>query len=159
MKELQRSFEQRMRRRGLRVTAERRTILEHAFRHYGHFAADSLLRSLKRHGCGISRATVYRTLAHLVEAGLLRRYDLGGRQAIYEPVFGRTHHEHLLCVRCGRMFEFVQRRIEQLQEEVCREHGFLALSHTLQIHGICEQCRGGHELPAESLPRESARLG
>jgi Fur family ferric uptake transcriptional regulator len=157
MNELQQSFERRMRELGLRVTAERRTVLEHAFRYFGHFDADALLRSLQRRGARVSRATVYRTLTHLVDAGLLRRYDLGGRHAVYEPAFGRTHHEHLVCVHCGRMYEFVQQRIEQLQEEVCREHRFVPISHTLQIHGICEPCRRGRRR-TRSIPPEPTEL-
>ena len=150
MNKLQRSFERQMKRRGFRATAERRAVLEHAFRHFGHFAVDSLLRSLHRHGSQISRATVYRTVRHLVEAGLLRRYDLGEGPAIYEPAFGRTHHEHLVCVYCGKMYEFVQQRIEQLQDEVCRRHHFRALSHTLQIHGICQSCQADERSLSES---------
>ena len=152
-----------MKRRGFRATAERRAVLEHAFRHFGHFAVDSLMRSLRRHGSRISRATVYRTVTHLVEAGLLRRYDLGKGPAIYEPVFGRTHHEHLVCVYCGKMYEFVQQRIEELQDEVCRRHRFRALSHTLQIHGICRSCQRegrGSAPPGEETsrnPRDARR--
>jgi Fur family ferric uptake transcriptional regulator len=140
MNELRASLARRLRRRGMRVTAERRAILEHVFRHFGHFEPEDLLRSLRRHGIGVSRATVYRTLGQFVELGLLRRYDLGNRRAVYEPSFGRIHHEHLVCVECGRLYEFVQERIEQLQDEVCREHGFTPLRHTLQIQGICRDC-------------------
>jgi Fur family ferric uptake transcriptional regulator len=134
-------FEQRLRERGLRATRERRTILSHAFEHFGHFEAGDLVASLQRHGHRVSRATVYRTIAHLVGTGLLRRHDLGDRRTFYEPVFGREHHEHMVCVRCGQILEFVQKEIERLQDTVCREHGFRALSHTLQIQGICGTCR------------------
>lgn len=164
MNELERSFERRMKRRGFRVTAERRAVLTHAFRHFGHFDVDALLRSLRRRGSRVSRATVYRTVGHLVEAGLLRRYDMGQGPAIYEPAFGRVHHEHLVCVYCGRMFEFVQQRIEELQDEVCRRHRFTPLSHTLQIHGICSSCRRS-ERPIRSARKrqvvgpEGARRG
>jgi Fur family ferric uptake transcriptional regulator len=133
-------FEKELRERGLRVTAERRTILAHAFEHFGHFCPDELVESLNRHGHGVSRATVYRTLAHLVETGFLRRHELGGRRTIYEPNFGRMHHEHMVCVECGRILEFVEDRIERLQDEVCERYGFRPVSHTLQIHGVCKAC-------------------
>ena len=109
-------LEQRLRDRGLRATRERRTILAHAFEHFGHFEAGELFGSLRRHGHSVSRATVYRTLAHLVRAGLLRRHDLGDRRTLYEPVVGREHHEHMVCVSCGRILEFVEEEIERLQE-------------------------------------------
>jgi len=108
----------------------------------GHFYAQELVASLKRHGFRVSRATVYRTLTHLVETGMLRRHELGDRKTFYEPAFGREHHEHMVCLSCGAILEFVQEDIERLQDEVCREHGFRPLSHTLQIQGICESCRG-----------------
>ena len=145
-------YEKRLKERGLRATRERRVILAHAFDHFGHFYAHDLLASLERHGFRVSRATVYRTLAHLVDTGLLRRHELGDRKTFYEPVFGREHHEHMVCVRCGAILEFIQDEIERLQDQVCREHGFRPLSHTLQIHGICKRCR-------QAGPRELARHG
>lgn len=150
MSGLQEYYQKRLRERGLRATRERREILAHAFEHFGHFYAGDLLASLRRHGYDVSRATVYRTLAHLVETGLLRRHDLGDRRTFYEPVFGREHHEHLVCVRCGAILEFVQEEIERLQDQVCREHRFRPLSHTLQIHGICVECRAADAEEATS---------
>jgi len=137
------SYEERLKERGLRVTRERRMILSHACEHFGHFYANDLLESLDHHGFRVSRATVYRTLAHLVEKGLLRRHELGDRKTFYEPVLGRKHHEHMVCVRCGKILEFIQDEIERLQDQVCHEHGFRPLSHTLQIQGICKACRRG----------------
>jgi len=138
---LQRHFEEQLRQRGLRATAERRTILTHAFEQFGHFSPNELVQSLHRHGYEISRATVYRTLSHLVQTGFIRRHELGGRRTIYEPNFGRMHHEHMVCIECGRILEFVEDRIEKLQDEVCRRYGFRALSHTLQIQGVCKACK------------------
>jgi len=136
-----RDFERRLRERGLRITAERRRILDHAFRHFWHFDAEELLASLRRDGTPVSRATVFRTLGRLVEAGVLRRHPLSDGRAFYEPALGREHHEHLICVECGKILEFVQDEIERLQDEVCREHRFQPLRHTLQIYGTCEACR------------------
>jgi Fur family transcriptional regulator, ferric uptake regulator len=132
--------EGRLRERGLRLTRERRRILEAALGHRGHFDADGLLAALRRGGAGVSRATVYRTLAHLVASGLLRRYDLGDRSSLYEAAVGKRHHEHLICLRCGAIIEFVQERIERLQDEVCRRHRFRPESHSLQIFGVCGSC-------------------
>ena len=65
------------------------------------------------------------------------------RRTFYEPEFGRRHHEHLVCLSCGKILEFIQDEIERLQDQVCRKHGFRPLSHTLQIQGICKTCRRG----------------
>jgi len=153
---LEEQFEQRLKDRGLRVTRERRAIFAHAFQHFGHFRAADLFASLRQHGFRVSRATVYRTIGNLVETGLLRRHDLGDRRTLYEPAFGREHHEHLVCVSCGRMIEFVEPRIESLQDEVCHQHGFHALSHTLQIQGVCEDCRRAESRPGRPSAKREA---
>lgn len=134
-------FEQRLRAQGLRVTSERRAILDYALRHSDHFDAEELLGALRDEGVPVSRATIYRTLTCLVKAGLLRRHPLTDRRAFYEPDFGGTHHEHLVCVRCGKILEFVEDEIERLQEGVCERHAFRPLRHTLQIYGVCESCQ------------------
>jgi Fur family ferric uptake transcriptional regulator len=128
-------------------------IARHAFRHFGHFTAEALLASLRRHGGSASRATVYRAIDVLVEVGLLRRYDIAGGPLLYEPAFGRQHHEHLLCEGCGAMLEFVQEEIERLQDEICRAYRFRATSHTLQIRGLCERCHGAGAAAGRSAPR------
>ncbi len=134
-------FENKLREKGLKATPERRAVLEHAYGLRGHFDAEDLLHSLQGSGRPISRATVYRTLTHLVDTGLLRRHELGGRRALYEPDYGKRHHEHMICESCGTILEFVQEQIERLQEEECRRRGFLPLSHSLQIRGVCERCQ------------------
>lgn len=136
-----RDFEQQLRSHGLRVTAERRRILGHALRHFWHFDAEELLDSLRRDGASVSRATVFRTLGRLVDAGVLRRHPLTDGRVFYEPAVGREHHEHLICVECGKILEFVQEEIERLQDEVCRTYRFEPRRHTLQIYGTCEACR------------------
>jgi Fur family ferric uptake transcriptional regulator len=136
------SFERVLRERGLRITAGRRAILEELARNETHFDAEGLLSRLRRHDAKVSRATVYRTLGQLVESGLLRKYDLGGRLTLYERIAGKDHHEHMICLVCGRMIEFVQDEIERLQNRVCRRHRFRPVSHTLQIYGVCEDCEG-----------------
>lgn len=141
----ERVFERRLRDRGLRVTWERRAILREIFRNASHFDADSLLARLRSGRRPVSRATVYRTLGHLVETGLIRRVGTGERHARFEPCVGEQHHEHMICDVCGGVLEFVQEEIERLQMEVCRRHRFRPISHTLQIHGVCHDCQRREE--------------
>lgn len=131
---------QTLRDRGIRLTAERRSILAGVLTCGGHFDADRLLGHFRHQGVQVSRATVYRTLNTLVEVGLLRKIDMGDRQSLYEPIEGREHHEHMICVRCGEILEFVEPEIERLQQEVCHRIGFEPLDHTLQIYGVCQTC-------------------
>ena len=139
MSDVQRAFERSMRRRGLRVTAERREILDHAFRHFGHFAVDGLLGSLHRHGSSISRATVYRTLNEFVDAGLLRKFELDGR-AVFEHDYGYPQHDHLYCKQCQKLIEFQNEELIELRNRVARDYNFRVNSHRLIISGICDQC-------------------
>jgi len=134
-------FLERMRERGLRATPERITILGQASRMRGHFDAEALVSALRASGSRVSRATVYRTLSHLVSLGLLRRHAMPEGGARYERWAGRTPHEHLLCVQCGAMLEFVEDSLARLQDEVCRRYDFRPLTHSLQIRGVCRNCR------------------
>ncbi len=94
---------------------------------------------MKGAGFRVSRATVYRTLGKLVDAGLLRRLELGSR-TYYEHDYGYPQHEHLHCDQCGKMIEFQSPAIEATVREVCREHQFQAAGHTFVIRGICAEC-------------------
>ena len=124
----------------LKMTRERRRILEKVLSLHGHFDVDQLLSLLKESGVKVSRATLYRTLPRLEEAGLVHKVEMGQGHARYEPMFGRHHHDHLVCLGCGTIFEFESREIERLQDEVCRKKKFRMTEHTHQIRGYCAKC-------------------
>jgi Fur family transcriptional regulator, ferric uptake regulator len=124
----------------LKFTAERQAILDRVFANHKHFEADELLVELRLSHQNISRATIYRTLALLVKSGLLKEVISGERHAHYEHIFGHEHHDHLVCDNCGKIIEFVNYKIEDLQNGVCRKYNFKADSHRLQIHGLCKDC-------------------
>ena len=129
--------------RKLRRTQERATILHELFTIRDHFDVESLLYKLRKKGHAVSRATIYRTLKHLLEAGLLRRVDLGRQRASYEPVLGHEHHEHLVCLACGKVVEFRASTMEHEQDRVCEEYRFKPVRHSYQILGYCEACQAG----------------
>ena len=106
----------------------------------GHFDADALLLHFKGRELPVSRATLYRTLARLVEAGLVHKIEMAQGQARYEVMVGRHHHDHMICLTCGRLIEFESREIERLQEEICRRKGFTMTGHMHQIRGLCGGC-------------------
>ncbi|MFQ5767546.1 MAG: Fur family transcriptional regulator [Acidobacteriota bacterium] len=140
------AFLEHLRNEGLKMTRERRLILEAICRLEGHFRPDDLLVYFKKTGVEISRATIYRTLEILTAAGLVIRENFKGGGAHYErahKVQGHAHHDHLYCTSCGAILEFHDEEIERLQDQVCRRFGFVAHSHTHMISGLCRACRHG----------------
>jgi len=134
--------------RGLRMTEVRGALLSAVAELEGHFDADSLHEYLKSRGKLISRATIYRTLRILADTGIVKETGRGREGAHFEHVFGHEHHDHMECLRCGRIIEFVSPDIEKLQDAVCREHRFSPTEHSLTIRGLCADCsrkRGGKE--------------
>ena len=127
------------RRRPQRFTDQQRDMVRHIFAQHHHFEADRLVDDLKRSGFRVSRATVYRTLAKLVDAGLLRRLEIGTR-TFYEHDYGYPQHEHLYCEHCHQMIEFQNPAIEAVIRDVSRQYHFQAAGHSFIIRGLCADC-------------------
>lgn len=127
---------------GMRRTGQRETIIAAAFSSDEHFTADELWARSLALDPRTSRATVYRTIAMLVEAGLLREIELGGDQAHYDPNFlARPNHNHLVCVDCGRVIEFEDHHLDVLNECLTRRLGFRSTRTSLHIEACCEALR------------------
>ena len=127
--------------RKLRFTQERKTILQEMFRNPGHLEAEDLLYSLRRKKKLTSRATVYRTLELLVDSGLVRKVDLGHGHSHYELMVDHTHHEHMICLKCGKVIEFSDKEMEGDLNKLCKKSGFEHTSHRFEIFGHCDKCR------------------
>ena len=126
--------------KGLRRTGARRKILDAVFEGTGHFTAEDLLDRMRGTGVRVSRASVYRTLALLVEGGWVETREFRRGQLMYECMLGHKHHDHLICTHCGRIVEFENEEIERLQDETARRHGFLLEHHSLRLFGRCADC-------------------
>ena len=127
--------------KNFRPTRERLLVFEEIMRTSGHFDADTLFASLTAKGLKASRATVYNTLCLLVECGLISKYRFGENHSRYEKAFGRPRHDHLICLDCGDIIEFVNAKLEKILKEVCEETKFRMQNSTLQIFGICAKCQ------------------
>ena len=126
---------------GLKVTLPRLKILEileNAKEH--HLSAEDIYRILQKTNKEIGLATVYRVLTQFEEAGLVIRHHFEGEHSIFELNHG-LHHDHLVCIQCGRVEEFVDADIEKKQQEIAKKVGFTITDHSLNIYGICAKCR------------------
>jgi len=101
-----------------------------------------LFVALRLKGQRLSKTTLYRNLPLLIESGLVRRVPDESPSSRFEHILGHPHHDHLICLRCGREIEFSSDQIEQAQEEMCRQFDFEPVRHRLGIWGYCRDCRG-----------------
>jgi Fur family ferric uptake transcriptional regulator len=129
----------RLKQRGFKRSAVREAVVEEFLRAGTHLSIEQLLERVRARAPGIGYSTVYRTLRLLAENGYAAARDFGGAQALYEPADTR-HHDHVVCVVCGRVAEFEDRAIEELQEQVARRLGFQITSHRLELYGRCSAC-------------------
>ena len=125
----------------LRSTASRFAVLDAVLETQGHFDAESLYYRIITSGVKISKATVYNTLDLLQSCGLVSRYRFAENASRYEKAFGRPQHHHLICLSCGEIIEFVSEKLDQLQQEVCRDKNFRPQRSTLQVFGTCTRCQ------------------
>ena len=138
---IRKQFEEHLRSKNLKFTSQRDRIFELAFKTHQHFTAETLHVWLKEEdGAPVSRATVYRTLHLLEEGGFVESLDTGRGELVYEHVLGHAHHDHLVCLACGKIEEFRNEIIERLQEEAAASRGFVLTNHTLRLEGYCRAC-------------------
>lgn len=113
-------------------------ILESAEPH--HMSAQDVYKTLLDVGEDVALATVYRVLTQFEEAGLIKKHNFEGDYSVFEIDQG-LHHDHLVCVECGYVEEFVDENIEERQENIASQAGFIITDHNLTIYGICKNCR------------------
>lgn len=133
-------FRDWLREQGLKLTQEREEIVQAFFRLDKHVEAEEFLLQMRESGSGVSRATIYRTLDLLVQAGLARKVRLGTDHYHFEHVLGRGQHEHMICLECERIIEWYDPELEALIHENVEEHRFVARRYSLQVFGLCADC-------------------
>jgi Fur family ferric uptake transcriptional regulator len=122
-----------------RFSQPQKELVAHIFARHKHFDTNELLEDLKEAGRGVSRATVYRTLKLLVDAGLLRRIEIGSR-TVFDHDYGYPAHDHLVCTQCGNMIEFQHEKLDEALQAIATDHHFQAESRSLVIRGVCGAC-------------------
>ena len=126
----------------LRYTQQRQEVWDDICSTNEHRDAEDIYNSLRKRQTNVSRATVYRTIDLLVKNNLVRRLDLGDGRSRFENKMGIAHHDHIVCLNCRKIVEFMNEDIEEIQEQVAKEMGFEIVRHVHQLFGNCldEKC-------------------
>lgn len=126
---------------GLKATLPRLKILE-IFQsgHQRHMSAEDVYRILMTEHTDIGLATVYRVLTQFEQAGLLKRNQFDAGKAIFELNEG-SHHDHLVCISCGKVEEFFDADIEKRQQKIAKDRGYVLHEHSLSLYGLCADCQ------------------
>lgn len=126
---------------GLKVTGPRLKILElFEARPEQHLSAEDVYRLLLDEEVEIGVATIYRVLTQFEQANILLRHHFETGKAVYELNRG-GHHDHIVCIKCGRVTEFCSEQIEDLQRNIAQENGYRIVDHALYMYGLCTECQ------------------
>ncbi len=125
----------------LKQTKQRKIIVSYFLKLSKHVDAEVLYRKVRGGGNKIGLATVYRTLNLLKDAGLVDQHSFADGRAIFEISRPGMHHDHLVCVGCGRIDEFENAEIELLQKKIALERAYVLTSHRLDLYGRCKSCQ------------------
>jgi Fur family ferric uptake transcriptional regulator len=124
------------------VTRQRELIAEAIILSEDHLSAEAIRRRLRDQGVRIGTATIYRALDTLVDSGLVKAHDFGEGFKRYEPMGDQERHEHLICVKCGKVLEFSNEQLERMLPLIADEHLFQHQRHRVEVYGVCRDCQG-----------------
>lgn len=141
IEELESKLASYMDKNGLRSTSQRRAVTDVFFRSTGHLSIEDLLALVRERDSKIGYATVYRTLKLLKDCGIAYERHFGDGVSRYEIALEDEHHDHLICLDCGKIVEFENDEIERLQDVLAKKHGFTLKRHTHELYGICADCK------------------
>lgn len=141
MENLIREFRNFIKKRGLKYTPEREEILKEILEVEDHFDVDSLYLRLKNKNSKISKASIYRTLPILIEAGYIQEVYKQGGHSFYEVTLNKAPHLHFICISCGRVDEVLDKVLNSLIKKHEKEKKYKLLTYHLEIFGICSDCR------------------
>lgn len=147
------AFQEHLENNDLRLTGQRERILEFLLSADRHLSLNEIYSALKKHGIG--RVTVFRTLKMLEEAKLVDHVTTPKGGSLFEMKLERPHHDHLICVNCGKIQEVRWPDLEKIQERVCKTLGFKVAWHRHEVFGRCSECRD-REVPVASPAGRSA---
>jgi len=148
-------FHQLLKERGLKTTRQRDEIVRTFMEAGSHLSVDELYQRVRQRNSRIGYATVYRTLKLMAESGWASSRQFRGRMARFEHRAKGEHHDHLICLSCGKIVEFASERIEALQSRIARREGFRIFDHELELYGHCSACAPKGEGRARGKQRKT----
>ena len=129
-----------LKKEGLRYTQQRQSVWDELCATNDHRDAEEIYLAIRQSGLNVSRATVYRTIDVLVKNKMARKFELGDGRARYEHKVNATHHDHLICIQCGKIEEFMDEIIESRQDDIVKKFGYKLVRHIHQLFIICSEC-------------------
>ena len=137
-------FEQFVVHQGLRHTEQRNQVLEVFLGTEKHVTVQELYDLVRKRHNGIGYATVSRTVKLMCESGICRQVDFGDGSSRYEHKYGHEHHDHLICLKCGKFEEVYSPKLEKIQDVLVKKYGYVQENHKLDIFGLCPICAKKH---------------
>ena len=130
-----------LRNEGMRYTKQRKIVWDEICQSKEHRDAEEIYLIINKNGRKVSRATVYRTIDVLVKNNLVRQLELGDGRKRFENKLDSSHHDHIVCLSCGNIQEFVDDLIEKQQDKIAKKHNFIIVRHIHQLFGLCSNCK------------------
>lgn len=141
MKSAKMIFRDYLKNKGMLASVQREQILEIFLKTEKHPTINDLYNLVRKKYPKIGLATIYRAMKVICDAGLARETDFGGSIRRFEHKYKHQHHDHLVCLKCGRIIEIMSPGIEKLQESMAKRHKFIAVRHRMEIFGTCRSCK------------------
>lgn len=136
-------FSQYLEEHGHRKTPERFSILREIYLMDGHFEVETLYIKMKSNKYRVSRATLYNTIDLLLQCNLVVKHQFGKNVALFEKSFKYRQHDHLICTQCGKVLEFCDPRLMEIQNSLQQTLGFVVSHRSLALYGKCKECMNG----------------
>lgn len=134
-------FRRFLKKAGLKFTPERALILDAVLNKEGVFEAEELLYEMREASHRVSKATIYRTLKHLLESNIITEVLLDSKLSHYQLSFGREHKNHLVCMETGRIIEFAEPELAAIRDRICKQHGFDPVSFRFVVYGVSPEAK------------------
>ena len=130
---IKKDFKKPLLKEGLKSTSSRLSVLENILSNDSHRECEEIYKDLLIKKVKVSRATIYRTLDVLAKYEYIRKLDIGDSKIRYEKKLGTSHHDHMICIETGDIIEFHNEKIENLQDQIARKHGYKIIRHVHQL--------------------------